>query len=252
MNKKHRMGLVSVFLMVVTLFSFSIIAGTDPEPPTNITIVTSSTRTPNQAQNISAIAGNVTQINIYAYTQTRTWQGYYGNITGTITLDDSQGHTVYDWETTNPSGQIYASTTQVNFAAGNVECYNFSRTGSGYLNLSAYESSLGLTPTSADGINETFNETNNFDSFYVGVTYINRTCPVVYLYNASNQSSPNTYQEVLLYDLAANNTVFTSIIRPGGILGFNNEMWDFQMIVAEKGHGGDTQTTPYFFYISLE
>ena len=118
--------------------------------------------------------------------------------------------------------------------------------------MSYYESSLGMSNTSSDGVNETFNETTDYDAFYVGTTYINEICPTVYLYNSSNTSSTDTYQEVILYDAAANNTVFTSIIKEGGIVGFNNQVWDFQMIVAENGYLGDDQATTYYFYVALE
>ena len=223
-----------------------------PGGPYNISVISSSTRGADAPSSISAVAGNVTQLRIYAFSQTQTWQGYYGNVTGSVTLETSQGRSIYHWELTNPSGQIFASTSTVNFAAGNIACYNFSKTAPGYFNLTAYENSLSIPSTAVDGINETFNESVNYDPFYVGITYINTTCPVVYLYNASNQSSRTTYQEVLLYDNSSNRTVFTSLIRPGGIAGFNTQAWDFEMIVAENGRNDDTQPTPYYFYVALE
>jgi hypothetical protein len=234
------------------LLSSLVMSGPTPEGPTNITVVTSSTKLPSPTQTIEALGGNVSQLSITAYTQTRTWQAYYGNVSGKITLSDSGGFAVYEWDLANPSGQIYASTTQADFSDGNIECYNLSKTGNGYLDLHTYEASLGLNNLSSDGIDETFNETTDYDAFYIGATYINETCPTVYLYNASNASSADTYQEVLLYDNTSNNTVFTSIIKQGGILGFNNQVWDFQMIVAENGRLGDTQTTTYYFYVALE
>ncbi len=243
---------LAFLLLVMSMVVAQALYAATPEGATNLTVVTSSTRQATPSSTLDSIAGNVSQLSITAYTQTQHWQGYYGNVTGTILLSDASGGTIYSWDTANPSGQIFASTSEVDFSDGNVECYNFSKAGNGYLNLSAYEASLGMTESSEDGINETFNLTNAYDPFYVSATYINETCPVTYLFNATNQSSKNTYQELLLYDLTANNTIFTSIIRPGGILGFNNLEWDFQMIVAEKGSQGDTSTTEYYFYISLE
>ncbi|MBD3164475.1 hypothetical protein GF323_04695 [Candidatus Woesearchaeota archaeon] len=242
----------AVLLFAVLLAAAFALAASVPEGPEGLSVVNSSRRQLTPASTLDAIAGNVTQLNIYAQTQTLTWQGYYGNVTGTINLGDASGYILYDWETANPSGQVYASTSELSFSSGNIECYNFSKREDNYLNLTDYEASLGLSPGSADGINETFNETTLYDPFYVGANYINKTCPVVYLYNSSNASSAGTYQEVMLYEKTANDVIYTSIIRPGGIIGFNNLPWDFQMIVAEDGHSGNTAPTTYYFYVALQ
>ncbi len=240
------------FLTITVLLALIAFSANQPEGPKNLTIVNASTRAVQPSQTVAASAGNVSQINIYAYTTTKTWQGYYGNVTGKILLGDASGKVIYDWNTANPAGQIYASTSQASFADGNIFCYNFTKFEGSYLNLSAYEASLGLSNSSADGVNETFNVSMNYDAFYISTTYINASCPVSYLYNASNQSNRNTYQELLLYDNTSNAVVFASIIRPGGIIGFDGNICDFQMIVAENGHLADEQTTTYYFYVALE
>ena len=70
-------------------------------------------RAPNDtAQDDEALAGNVTEITITGFTITQTWQGYFGNITGSITLDDGSGNTLYDWAADasfSPIGEIYAA-----------------------------------------------------------------------------------------------------------------------------------------------
>jgi hypothetical protein len=253
MRKINKKDMFGMFLIVAILLSVSFaISGPTPESPLNISEEDTSSRQPNAAQTLTALGGNLTQLNIGTITQTISWQGYYGNVTGTIMLGDASGNTIYNWEAANPSGQIYASTSQVSFADGNIECYNFSKSGGDYVDLDAYESSLNMDANSADGINETFNETTSYDAFYIGATYINSTCPTVYLFNSTNVSTTDTYQEVMLYDLTANDVIYTSIIKPGGIKGFNNLDWDFQMIVAEDGHIGDTTPTTYYFYVALE
>ncbi|MBR9699508.1 hypothetical protein GOV09_03580 [Candidatus Woesearchaeota archaeon] len=252
MKKKmiNRLGIILLILLIIQ--SLSALSVNLPEGAKNLTIVDSTRRPSTASDTLSAIAGNVSQLNIYAWTTTKTWQGYYGNVTGKIQLGDSSGYTLYDWQTSNPSGQIYASTSEVDFSDGNIECYNFTRTGGLYLDISAYESSLDIPATASDGINETFNLTADYDDFYIGTTRINQTCPTAYLYNSSNQSSKDTYQELILYDLTANIPIYTSIIQPDGIVGFDGNIWNFQMIVAENGRLGDDTPTDYFFYVQLE
>ena len=48
------------------------------------------------AKTVAAQAGNVTQLTITHIMITKRWQGYYGNVTGTITLDDADNNTMYD------------------------------------------------------------------------------------------------------------------------------------------------------------
>jgi len=251
-HQEKAIGLRKALALIAIVALLPLIAISAPEGPTNLTIINTTTRPLLPSQTVQAQAGNVSQLNIFAYTTTRTWQGYYGNVTGQILLGDAGGNVIYNWEAANPSGQIYASTSQVSFDESNIFCYNFTKFEGSYLNISAYEESLGLSDTSADGVNETFNMSLEYDPFYIGVKYINVTCPVTYLLNASNQSSRNTYQELMLYDNSSSNVVFASIIRPHGISGFDGNIWDFQMIVTENGHLADTQATTYYFYISLE
>ena len=58
---------------------------------------------------LQAKAGNVSALVIAHTRVTEAWQGYYGNITGTITLDDADNFTLYNWNLPDPRGEIYAS-----------------------------------------------------------------------------------------------------------------------------------------------
>ena len=57
-----------------------------------------STRAPmDTAESIQALAGNVTEININGFSTTQSWQGYFGNVTGTIQLADASDNQMYNW-----------------------------------------------------------------------------------------------------------------------------------------------------------
>ena len=74
-------------------------APTDPTGPQNITISPSSRfDTGNYpAMTLYAEAGNLTQLTITSLSQTQTWQGYYGEISGMFF--DGLGTQYYHWDT---------------------------------------------------------------------------------------------------------------------------------------------------------
>ena len=247
------------FLIVLALLISlpSLVYSTDPEPPDVIDIVNSTRRDPNSAGTLEVQAGNVSQITLQGTTVTRFWAGFYGNISGTITLDSSNNHTMYDWTLADAEGEIYASETSVDWTSDNVLCYNYSWNGDSYYNLSEWEEGVGMDYDSVDGINETFLNNMTHDSFYAGTTYIDGSsdasaCPVVRLYNGSEESNSSIFEEIILYDNSTQKPIFAAILEENGQLGFNNELWDFELLVTENGSAGNTALTTYYFYVELE
>ena len=233
-----------------------VFAASIPEGPTTLTIDATSRRSAVTSPSIEAVAGNVTQLTIAGLTVTQTWQGYYGNVSGTVTLDDANNNTMYDWTLASPEGEIYAASSTVTWTAGNVVCYNMTSTDAGdssIVTISELETLYGLAADDIDGVTETF--TNNsaaFDAFYVGETLINSGCPTTQTYNGSETKDSSSFQEVMLYDNTGDMIIWTAIIEETEPTGFNDLPWDFQMLVAEDGHNGDTSTTTYYFYVELE
>jgi len=256
MRSDTRILICAILILVVIAMPVVIAAEipTEPEGPSTLSVVNSTRRTPASAATIDAQAGNVTELSIYGSTVTQTWQAYYGNITGTITLDDALNHTIYDWQVTIPKGEIFASEGPIDFAYGNVQCYDFNMTDVGYSDfntLSEYETILGLDASSADGIDETFEESTNYTTFYVGSKLINDICPKTNPYDQNETKDPNKFQELLLYDNTSNKIVYTSILEQDA-LGFDGRYWDFEMIVGENGHDGEAGTTQFYFYVEIE
>jgi len=53
--------------------------------------------------------GYITQIDLYeSQNQTQNWQGYYGNVSGTITLSGDGGAEMYNWSVNVTNRSIYA------------------------------------------------------------------------------------------------------------------------------------------------
>lgn len=232
-------------------------AANEPTSPTDVTASGPSTFDESNyaAQSIEAIAGNITSLSISAIGQTKTWQGYYGNITASITLDDANQFTFYNWSSAEPRGQIYATLNDT-ITWTNVGCYDF--TDLTYANETTIETYYGISTDDVDGVAETFNDTNH-PGFQVG-SRTQSSCPTTYIYQ-NDAVQRNNFVNVLLYDnsTAVNETgwVYTTLIenRTAGssndLICYNGAPCDFQILVNDDGHGTDTVTTTYYFWVEL-
>jgi hypothetical protein len=214
-----------------------------PTGPSNIDPLGSSRYPVTPASNISAIAGNVTELNFQSNSVTNTWQGYFGNISGSITLGDANNNTLYDWTTASPNGEIYATRLATAPSWGTIQCADSAQIIQEDTDLNVNQS------IDKDSVNKTFLNTTSHNTFYVGNITIDsaQNCYAVNLHDSTGTPSSN-FQEVVLSDGSA--IVYTAIISQDA-LGFDNRTHDFQMIVGEDGHNGDSGTTPYFFYVEL-
>lgn len=234
---KNRQDIMIALIAIICISTFYAVLA-DPNGPTAIGVGQSSRGVIDPAKTVSAQAGNVTELNINATSITKAWQGYYGNISGTLTLDNANNWTMYDWRMITPSGKIYSTRNNTAINWGSVICANDA-------NITAEDAYMQNT-NAADAINETFTKTSS--SFYVGDNLING-CPATFTYvNDTNQSSQ--FQEAILLDPTKNALIFTALIENKKI-GFDNRSHDFQMIVPEYGRNGDVATTPYYFYVEL-
>jgi len=234
-----RRELFALMLLILVVAGASL-AAADPIGPDEINATSSSRRENSGPKSVPALAGNVTELSISAIAVTDVWQGYYGNITGTIVLDNANNKTMYAWQDMSPSGEIYAVRTSnsVNWAA--VDCANSTH-------ITSEEAALNIQPSEKDGIDETFNETVATD-FYVGTKHITSCSHGQYLYENDAPASSNNFLELLLHD--GTYMIYTALINQDK-LGFDGATHDFQLMVPEDGHNGDTSATLYYFYVEL-
>jgi len=235
-------GKIILFLFILT--QVSLVLAVQPFGA-NYTLINSTRATPDEAASIPALAGNVTELNINGFTTTQSWQGYFGNVSGTIQLADAGDNQMYNWTLASPQGEIYATTdTSVDWE--NIMCFSMG-------NHSALETLFGIEDDDVDGVNETFSTGNGHDTFYTNnKEFLTGTCASTSLYDSSGASVDNHFEEVLLTDGSSDTEViFTSIIDEN-VLGFDGRPHDFEILVLEDGHGTDTATTPYYFYVELE
>ncbi len=210
-----------------------------------------------------AYAGNISELTIFGRSQTKHWQGYYGEISGVIVLDDAQNWTMYDWPNPEPKGEIYATVNQTTPLWYTIECFNYSGNYTGGNNHTDYwESFFNMTFNDVDGIDETFNMTTH-PRFDVGeFTIADNSCPSTFTH-VNDQFQETRFVEILLQD-ATGQLIFTTIIENkdeginDDVVGYNGVTHDFQLLVAEDGTSRDgtgnrnQATTTYYFYLDLE
>ncbi|MGV8086785.1 MAG: hypothetical protein ACP5N1_04085 [Candidatus Woesearchaeota archaeon] len=268
MNQKILLG------FVIALFSLSIFVSALPAGPKTLEVVGDSRWPTWDSLNITAIAGNVSELNFNSSTITRTYQGYFGNITGLIVLGDSQNNTLYDWSIASPQGEVYAVRSVTVPAWGYVTC-------AAQWELQEEDLALGVNETiDEDSVNRTFvvggaqDQIDRFGSselvhpqFYVANQSVAANdCPLAVMYNSSSMPSPY-FKQVLLSDNTNTNASDTGFVIYTAIIahtlnpfaesdGFDQRTHDFEMLVGEDGHGaqdGATATTStYWFYLELD
>lgn len=239
------MRLSPLFAVVVTfllLATFELALGL-PTSPVSVGVIASSSREVSATSNgsVSAQGGNVTQINIDALSVTKAWQGYWGNITGNIRLDDAGNNSFYVWGNATPSGEVYATRNSTIIWAS-VNCTNDTQ-------IANEETYLGQSPSDGDSVSNTFTGETH-PGFYVGNRLISASTCVSTNINVNGSQQNESFYQMLLSDNASN-VIYTTIVEPD-TYGYSSELSDFQLIVAENEHVGNEGVTPYYFFIELD
>jgi hypothetical protein len=272
MNKLNRLFLFSALLIV-----FMSTTALAIEPFGAGVVNLSSQRAPMDiaGHDSNAIAGNVTELVVSGYSTTQTWQGYFGNVSGTIQLADSGDNVMYNWSLASPEGEVYASTNN-SVIWTYIQCLNFNSDGTYEdiadggvpggtnlhgTNLAILNSQFGIDTGDVDAPNNTFSmlgthengKSLTHDLFYTNnLQFDAGECLSTHIFSASNSSEDSKFQEVLLYEPTTSSVVFTSLLDEESPAGFDSNQHDFEMLVLENGHLTDTATTTYYFWVELE
>lgn len=235
--------LIWSFLLMIILSISLKMAYAEPSGPT-VNILSNETKQPSAAALINTSGGSITTVVLNATTQNLRWKAYVGNTTGTLTLDDANNNTIFDWTLTEVVGEIYATRTSQTINWTGLNCSNKTH-------ISNEEIALNHT-NKDDNITATFNQQTH-QGFYAGTKQIKtNTCFSVHTYVNSTSQSTN-FEEVILYDgtnETNGNVVYATILEQDKF-GFNNNTFDFQMIVPEVGLPTWAGSTAYYFYVEL-
>lgn len=241
--KKSQLGTLWLFALCI-LLAMTALAAQVPTGPVSIENVSASETAPvRSAYVLNTSGGTFTTLLINVTAQTYRWKAYAGNITGRLTLDDSLNYTIYDWTISTVAGEVYATRKSTTVDWASIICANETY-------VTAEEKLLNISSISDDSINRTFIASPNIhDEFYVGTTYFeNNTCPSISTY-VNDTAQNSSFQQVLLYD--DSNIVHAGLLE-NGIQGFDNNYYDFQLIMPESGLQGSPPPNPYYFYVELE
>jgi hypothetical protein len=244
--------------LVAILSALTVIVCADSDDPYGVRVIDYISSSRPTVSNISTAsvdtaAGNITEINLTAISTTKAWAGYFGNITGTLTLENSAGNVFYNWTSLEPKGEIYASTSNT-ITWELIKCFDYAAAAP-EVNLSTENIRFGINEIDADAINNTFNLTQH-PAFEVGTNPIAiNTCPSTYVFGSTGYQTAD-WSNVLLTDTSS--LIFTTIIENKDIgnntnkEGFDNRLHDFQLLVAEDGHDGqEDATTLYYFWAEI-
>jgi hypothetical protein len=185
-------------------------------------------------QTANAQAGNVTQLNIDQTRITDIWQGFFGNVSGRIVLQNSGGNSFYDWTVAQVTGEVYATRNTVS-SWSTVNCTNSTQ-------WQNEETALSIANTSTDGINETYNSTAH-PAFMVGNTQLSG-CRSTRPFNSTGQAGQ--FWNILLNSDPAN-VVYASLLVDNSNA-FDNTTVDFELLVPTNR---TTSTAVYYFYAEL-
>lgn len=232
---------VALLLFGATLASFAI---ADPAGSTISNAVTSygpnstpASRTDNRS--------TITTMVLSAIQQDQHWKAYVGNVTGILTLDNPSNFTIYSWDVTTVTGQVYASRyNNITWSSSNIICADTAV-------INAESAFHNMTAAQPDRLNRTFNWTIHKQFQVGGNTIAESTCNSTVTYMNDTRQVPTTtspFQEVLIKDNANGYLIYMTSIDDD-VQGYDNTSYDFQMIVAESDV--KASATPYYFYVEL-
>ena len=232
--------IIAITVMIIMTMMIVGTALADPAGTGTLNPTSSSRATAPSAGQLDVQAGNVTNIDIDAWSITSKWAGFYGDITGTIVLEDGSSNTFYNWSDASPTGEVFATRNPSTPTWASIACGDSST-------ITAEVSALSVD-SGADNITNTFCETcGNHSAFSVGTTDFSAD-QCTYRTNAFNNAGAQTtdWDQVLLTD--TNYALYTTIIDQD-TLGFDNINHDFQLLVAENV--SDSTLTSYYFYVEI-
>ena len=192
-----------------------------------------------------AKGGFITETNFDTEQRTAKWQGYYGNITGRIVLEDSQKHEMYNWTwNSSKGGEVIATTnTSIPYWTGvtNVTTTERDETSNGI------NAKWGWETDQSDDADATFSN-DTYDLVVAGTSLTNTIATA----DDSILPTGKGWKTAVIKDSSSIDSkedyLFVGIIK-NDAEAFDTTTKDFQMIVPV----GDTPTSTdtYYFYVEL-
>ena len=232
-NKMLKVLLVATLVLTLSSLVFAQPTGTD------ITFVDSETVTVSTPDNRTDTGGTINTIIVDAIQQNPRWKAYVGNITGSLTLSDSLGNTIFNWalDQSDITGEIYSSRSD------SVDWGSISCAAGG--TITSEHTALNMSGTAVDNIANTFNETTH-PPITVGTTTVSGCFATSTFVNSARQAQGSAdFPIVLIEDTS--DLIYVSPINPSTTGYDGSTLFDFQMILANN----PLSTTNYYFYVEI-
>jgi hypothetical protein len=213
-----------LLILVFTVISASLVLAA----PTGGTVSTgpSERGTGSSSGTTTAQGGNVTQINVSGTAITGRWAGFYGSISGNITLSDAANNNFYAWTITNfTNAVVYA-------ANGTISTWNL-------VPINNSIAPIGIQTAAADNFNNTFGSTGTFSSASMSVA----STPLTNTYQGGSVGTLKTYALVTSDGLV---NVWAGVAQWNTTSFKTGQRVDYQIIAPAKTTG-----TTYNFYLEL-
>ena len=208
----------------------------------NFTIIATETASADAAGTDIARGGYITSVDLSASSQTVKWQGYFGEVDGTVTLEDASGNQMYEWTWVSAQGgTVFAVARETAPTWTDVATYD--------VEDAAVDTAWGYS--GSDTAELTFDEDEGNTEFDVAgytVTADNRDT----LYTLKQDGDPSTFEEVLLTDQETATSIDDYIFAcriDDDAADFQGGTSDYQLIVPDT-IAADTTTT-YYFYVEM-
>jgi len=225
--------------MVIVLFYTGIVSVFGVQGATGISVGGTSRLSSSQSstQSTGAEAGNVTELNISGRGITTHWAGFYGDVSGNLSLGDSSGNIFYDWTGLGEEviGEVFASTDNA-LSWASVACITEGQ-------IATLDTALGIIGSDPDGVEETYSSTTHPGFSVGGIPLSNCNATNAY---SNSASDAGLYYQILLTD--GTDVIYTTLINDSGT-GFDNTPYDFQLLVGEPDSAG---STTMYFYIEID
>ena len=157
-------------------------------------------------------------------------------------MDDEGGSTIYDWTLAVTTGRVYATRDANTIEWNLIECANMTT------NLETENQEMGHNRTS-DNITATFQYPSTHELFWVaGQSITADSCPTLNTYNSTG-AQDDDFEEMALYDQTS---IIYATILEDNLTGYDDQGYDFQMLVPENGTQGFSGATPYYIYVELD
>ena len=237
--RNNSLTIITLLLIAILVFSIQTTAN-----PAGIAVVENSTDAMLVAppDDRTDPGGTITTMVMDVLQQNPRWKAYVGNISGSLTLDDSDGRSIFQWQmgAEDLTGNLFISRSDA-VAWNDIECSNQSV-------INQEEAFLLFDSSSVDSINRTFSSTIHNEILIGFNTIPQNTCRSTSTFvddEAQTQSSAD-FQIALL--ASGTDVVYTSPITSGTTSYRGDGDVDFQIIVPDQD---SIDTTTYFFYAEI-